>query len=131
MNRLTEKANIDYRTNAVIHTVGFVVTGDTNKDYNNALKKLYELENLEEQLGCPLDVVFKALKQNYIYEKGINVYGNYDKRFIFNKCEYLHLTYNPAFESFVIVHLNLGFYDYPVKLQDYKKTWWLKEDRSE
>lgn len=67
---------------------------------------------LEAELGCSLDVVFKALNQDYIYTKrGMRQY------------------------------IELGIYGmewcicYGLKVQlrtaDYKKTWWLKKDKSE
>lgn len=122
MNRLTEKANIDYKTNAVIHTVGFIVTGDMNKDYNNALKKLYELENLEEQLGCPLDVVFKAL-ENGIYTKESEV-DNKLELFEVRGIEKKGVSVISKFCSYAEC-------DFTCEYKYYKKTWWLREDRSE
>lgn len=83
--------------------------------------KLYALEDLEEQLGCPLEVVFKALKNGIIIKDmfdigiGNKFYGvrldtqNYD-------CEYVLRTYKGTIS---------------VGVKDYKKTWWLKEDKSE
>ena len=83
--------------------------------------KIYALEDIEEQLGCPLEVVFKALKYGIIIKDmfdigiGNKFYGvrldtqNYD-------CEYVLRTYKGTIS---------------VEVKDYKKTWWLKEDRSE
>lgn len=77
----------------------------------------YELEKyrkLEEQLGCPLDVFVKALK-NGIYHD--------------NKFEY------PVFildkDNFKTKNYHLLVKGTVVYLKDYKNTWWLKEDRSE
>lgn len=94
---------------------------------NNQIYMEEELEyakkchNLEEQLGCPLEVVFKALKYGIIIKDmfdigiGNKFYGvrldtqNYD-------CEYVLRTYKGTIS---------------VEVKNYKKTWWLKEDRSE
>ena len=77
-----------------------------------------ELEDLEEQLGCSLEVVFKALKNGiYIYNK------NYEPNFRKEKVLYLGNEYGRYYITW------LGCWtEY---LDNYKKTWWLKEDRSE
>ena len=73
--------------------------------------KLGKLEDLEEQLGCPLEVVFEAIKN-----------GIYDKK---------------GFHYTVILDLDflrvypLDLFDEKWQLSDYQKTWWLKEDKSE
>ena len=74
--------------------------------------KLGKLEDLEEQLGCPLDVLFKALKQDCVYtSRGIR----------------RQLSIG-SFGDFMALFLGLR----EVKnVKDYKKTWWLKEDKSE
>lgn len=70
----------------------------------------------EIELGCPVDVLFKALKNNIYYVK--------DKKIL--KAKVMN-----------IMSLNNGNilikYDYGdvVFAKDYKKTWWLKEDKSE
>ena len=85
-------------------------------DATNIAKQLIKYKQLEEEIGCPLDVVFKALS-NGIY------YGD-----------------NANWMMWVAVdlHLNLkGEYvlyfseEEKFLTKDYKKTWWLREDRSE
>ena len=78
--------------------------------------KLGQLEDLEEKLGCPLEIVFKALINGVYYEDVAN-----------------HMIYMP-----VDLHLNLEgeyvlyFSDEEYLLtKNYKKTWWLKEKREE
>ena len=69
--------------------------------------KLGKLEDIEEELGCPLEVIEKALS-NGIYiacSEGLCVVYRYGKMLTVN--QYLS-----------------------VWIKDYKKTWWLKEDRS-
>ena len=73
--------------------------------------KLGKLEDLEEQLGCPLDVVFEAIKN-----------GIYDKKG-FHYTVILDLDFLRAYP--------LDLFDEKWQLSDYKKTWWLKEDKSE
>lgn len=69
-------------------------------------------KDLEEQIGCPLEVVFKALKQDYIYTKS----GKHS-RLEFG-------TY--GFEWCICYGLRTQ-----LRVVDYKKTWFLKEDKSE
>ena len=79
--------------------------------------------NLEEQIGCPLEVVFKALKEG-IYYKFIETDCKLNKmivpmsRIIDDK----YCWTCPKWTSTTLMN---------VKLKDYKKTWWLKEDMSE
>lgn len=81
-------------------------------------KKLGQLEDLEEELGCPLEVIFKALTIGIWYEDVANRMthigvgldtANYD-------CEYILREYNNE-TSFLS--------------RNYKKTWWLRKDKSE
>ena len=77
-----------------------------------AIKKLSKLEDIEDELGCPLDVVFKALKQIEIY------------------------SIDECFEDLSLAVDCGGWYLWNgygcfLYLKDYKKTWWLKEDLSE
>jgi len=85
-----------------------------------------EYKKLEEEIGCPLKVLFKALKNGiykYMYFDINNpVFRHFDEldtdgEFLF--FEYLkHDTYGQEENG-------------DVYLKDYMKTWWLKEDRSE
>ncbi len=81
--------------------------------------KLGQLEDLEEELGCQLEVIKKLRKANYIYRDdgvgfgfiGIN-FNDEDKLILYNDDECNTFTSD-------------------LRLADYKKTWWLKEDKSE
>ena len=99
--------------------------------------KLYALEDIEEQLGCSLEIVFKAI------EDGIVIIGNIDEY----GCMTMWLDAKPKealigekrdFEEPRLIKNNdwcfscdCGSYRGCVSLKDYKNTWWLKEDRSE
>ena len=76
---------------------------------NNLLTKYRELE---EQLGCPLEIVFKAIKQGYVWTKDNTI----------NRTE---LKYDTKANDF---YWNWNFDCY---FKNYKKTWWLKKDKSE
>ncbi len=98
MDRLTKKVGDNYCSQ--------------NGDFYDLYNKLGKLEDLEEQIGCSLEILFRALKEgiyvcNLSYR--INVSLHYDK--------------------------DLGFYfrwlDDGYFLKNYKISWWLKEDKSE
>ena len=90
-------------------------TIENYKRDNKILKEeLFKYRALEEQLGCPLEVVFKALKQNYAYFKFIG------------KVEFIVID---STGNELLIHSNkenVGEY-----LHNYKKTWWLKSDKTE
>ena len=73
--------------------------------------KLAELEDIEEQLGCPLEVVFKALKDGIFVEKYNNIYD---------------LKLAKYKTGFCLENEN-----HILSITNYKKTWWLKKDKSE
>ena len=73
-------------------------------------------KNLEDELGCPLEVVFKALKNNEIYL-------THNGEIILDDSPALCFSYEGWY-----LYTCSGFYEF---LKDYKKTWWLKEDLSE
>ena len=96
--------------------------------------KMYK--QLEQDLGCPLDVVFKAI------ENGIVIIGDIDKydcmTLWLDKTKEVLIGEKRDFEEPILIKYNdwcfscnSGSYRGCVRLKDYKKTWWLKEDRSE
>lgn len=104
MNRLTRKHR---------HNSYTICTEIRNADLNKAIEKLGQLEDLQEELGCPLEVVFKAL------EEGICVKHNT----LANSCYLIKLTKGFAFtywSSFGVDN---------IYLKDYQKTWWLKGEK--
>ena len=82
---------------------------------NNSLAKY---RKLEEQLGCPLEVLGKALK-NGIYRYNKNYEPNFRKEkvlYLGNENGRYYITWLGCWTEY---------------LDNYKKTWWLKADRSE
>ena len=79
-------------------------------DIETIQTSLFIKATIEQLLGCPIEVVLRALKQDYIYigkkqrQISISLYLDDDGNFAFD-----------------------GEY----KLKDYGKKWWLKEDMSE
>ena len=75
-------------------------------------KILLEYEAIKKELGCPLKVVVKALKNGIYYPN-----GNHSKVSL----HYYNVTKQFGLKDDMIIN----------HLKDYKKTWWLKADRSE
>lgn len=75
-------------------------------------KSTLELQN---ELGCPLDVVFKALKEGIIINNIYNEKVNFKCRLVY-KNEELGWYFNIINDGYVL-------------LKDYGKTWWLKGDK--
>lgn len=103
MNRLTKQEN-----------GALILDGYDNYTKSLMLHKLGKLEDIEEQLGCPLEVVFKAL-ENGIYTIDKTWYPLVNMHF-----ENKNLYCQAEFKNPIVVHI-----------KDYKKTWWLKEDKTE
>lgn len=96
--------------------------------FNQIYRKLYKLEELEEQLGCPLEVFFKILKErNYYFEYNGKVYYN-------KKCYINTVNLDDGFISLSVGNEELrNKYIFDVKLffNEHKKTWWLSETKEE
>lgn len=84
--------------------------------------KLGKLEDLEEQLGCPLEVVFKALK-NGIYTKESEL----DKELELYDVRGVDLRGLGVISKIC----SYGECDFTCCYTDYKVTWFLKKDKSE
>ena len=87
------------------------------KDKQEFINKLGRLEDIEEEIGCPLEVREKAIKYG-IYIK--NIYGEMVNFKVM-------LVYKNEQMGYYFRFINDGY----VLLADYKKTWWLKRDKSE
>lgn len=112
MNRLTNEFVLSNIEN------GFHLDDEHIKFVKDKLEYADKMKSIEKQLGCPLDVVFKALMNGIWYEDVANRMthigvgldtANYD-------CEYL-----------------LREYDNIIRFlpRNYKKTWWLSETKEE
>ena len=103
-------------------------TGDFTIDNYNAICKLGKLEDLEEELGCPLEVYIKLEMsidaEIYTLDEYTGEMGYVEYRgviFNFNDKGIKHSLYVRS-----EMHTT-----WDLDTRDYKKTWWLKEDRSE
>lgn len=78
------------------------------------VNKLGKLEDLEEQLGCPLEVYIRATRSGIWYSTaGVMKHCYVD-------------VIDASKIIFAMKGTNIWF-----ELKKYQKTWWLKEDRSE
>jgi hypothetical protein len=81
-------------------------------DISNAVNKLGKLEDLEEEIGCPLKARCNVFYNSTIYNclrYKMTVKETYDDHFI------------------AVIENDIFSFDY----KDYKKSWWLREDKSE
>lgn len=111
MSRLTEKNKYDTH-------YSFSITKNLLQD---AYDKLGKLEDLEEKYDLPLDVLVTLLDHYQYYDEDghqriIHSLDMYHKQIMIKKYENDDDIY--------------GYYEH-LNFKDYKKTWWLKEDKSE
>ena len=83
---------------------------------DQVITKLGKLEDIEEELGLSLDVLFRALRD------GIYIKNLFDEMINF-KCMLVYKNEEIGW----YFHIINGY----VLLKDYKKTWCLKADKSE
>ena len=112
MSRLTEKNKFDAHYGISI----------SKNLLQNAYDKLGKLEDLEEEIGCPLDLVLipyfiSGLKKVWYHNQW---------------CDVVRVV---AYEEATTPYMEVRCKDYDylkfIPLTNYKKTFWLKEDKSE
>lgn len=88
--------------------------------------KLKTLEDIEEKLGCPLEVVFKALKEGFYTQT--MYHSRQDNTWLgINDLGYTKEIFCMYFDENMTNTKTCVERD----LKDYRKTWWLTGDRSE
>lgn len=101
-----------------------------------AIKKLGRLEDLEEELGCPLDLLIRGaidsheLDDNHQFVQTIITYNPYGKLIEGYEME----IYGEYISITVDGKDNYNDYDLEtitLKIKDYLKTWWFKGDKDE
>lgn len=90
------------------------------------LNKLGKLEDLEEQLGCPLEVVITP----YFKRGKLEIFYRGKMREVIRVVAFEEAT-RPYMDVFYRDNEKEQFKVRTIWLDDYKKTWWLKEDKSE
>ena len=92
----------------------YVIGSDGITSKQMCLNKLGKIEDLEEELGCPLDVVFKALANGVYYED------------VANCMRYMAVDLHLNLDSEYVLYFDDEEY---LLTKNYKKTWWLKKDK--
>lgn len=95
------------------------LTNNLERDYNDyehleIIKKLTKLEDLEEQVGCPLEVRCQLFNNMIVYNDNGEIF-----------------IVNTIYPKSFVAELEYDFKEIEFKYSDYEKTWWLKPDRSE
>lgn len=88
-------------------------------EMTDALETIKDVIDLQKEFGCSLDVFFKVIAAKKVY---IEL-----PQFNFNGVYFVNLDFS-AQNIF-----DLGFYvgSFKISFSEYKKTWWLKADKSE
>ena len=121
MSRLTEEDIMDVLANSIVDLHGSELLTKITEMANDLLG----YKKLEEQLGCSLVIIGRAIKEGIWSTE----YWYCEKEE--NKDKIKHI-----YPNLTILENEWGFdcgdhCYYFVALKDYKKTWWLKEDKSE
>lgn len=98
-------------------------------DHNAVCDKLYKLEELEEELDCPLEVVFKALKTHKV--RAIHPINKNIEEAVYVTLYYLGQRWCLGFNSLVWNEKERECDSWDLFLDDYKKTWWLSKTKEE
>lgn len=125
--------------NKIQHDFGQLKGQELVKCYEtifNGLKRLEAIDKLEQELGCPLEVVLNLIKNSNQLDKSFHtqdIYFEYDGQLLDGS--FLRLGFENGKYIFY-VHTSLPDSEYDcetieLSVKDYKKTWWLKEDKSE
>ena len=116
MERLTENYKGKYLVMRT-PTKGVYTDYDRIRDIDNCIQKLGKLEDLQDELGIPLEVLFKAFKSKIKLNK-------YNFLFVIE-----HLIKIEDEFCFVVVDERNAFVVESIKIKDYGKTWWLEEPK--
>ena len=109
MNRLTKEEILKFPKTTYGRALGKTIASKVMND-------LLQYKDLEEQLGCPLDVVVKALQNGVYYED------------VANCMRYMVVDLHFNLDGDFVLSFD---YDERLLARNYKKTWWLKKDKSE
>lgn len=120
MKRLTKDNDVDsYELKETAELNGYNVLWEV-KSINNAIQKLGQLEDIEDELGIDLITLFKA------YTNGFYVKGEEEKQYI----DFENSLNAIAFKNKEMFYGHKRTYQY-VKLYDYGKTWALTKEELE
>ena len=132
MNKVTLKEYVNERIADIKHYIEFNERKNDKDFFAHKELELYQNAQkyieLTDELGCPLEVFYELLKER-------NYYFEYNEKVYYNKNCYINtVNVNDGFISVSVGNEELRkkyIFDVKLYFKDYKKTWWLKEDRSE
>ena len=135
MERLTKMKPRDSHIPCYVDTFEAHYTITSQKNKFKAFDKLGRLENIEEKLGCPLEVLFGILDESKTLVIDENKVGELYEREKWKKIK----SFIPYSFSHTYIYCDVWYEDnfrgirdtLVIPIKQYKKTWWLKEDRSE
>ena len=95
----------------------------TTKNKKLAINKLGKIEDLEEEIGCPLEALFNALKNGVYAREDDSQFYKYEMQQVRGICR----------NGLICISKNAPYpeCDFTLLYINYKKTWWLKADKSE
>ena len=97
---------------------------------------LDDVAELQEDLGCPLDMVLNLVKETNKLDEHCrtqDIWFDYKGKLIsgsFATLKYHNNEFIIEVETYEMFDSNYDCDSYELLVKDYKKTWWLKEDRS-
>ena len=114
-------------------------TNNNNKISNeivDALKTINEIVDLQEDFGGSLVAILNLIKNSNTLDEHYHtqdIWFDYKGKLISGS--FVKLEYNKEFiinvETDEMFDSSYDIDDYDLKVKDYKKTWWFKEDGSE
>lgn len=111
MDRITKKVGENYCSQ--------------NGDFYDLYNKLGQLEDLQEEIGCPLKVRCEVVPNSYIYTFGTSM----ETLDVITRRKVITISKEGIYISYATASGKERDMTLPWKA--YKKTWWLKADRSE
>ena len=124
MSRLTKKFNDN--SGYEVEEYGAKYNEVKLDAYLDAVNKLGKLEDLEEEIGCPLEVVITP----YFKRGKLEVFYRGKMREVIRVVAFEEAT-RPYMDVFYRDNEKEQFKVRTIWLDDYKKTWVLKKDKSE
>lgn len=115
-NEVICKAIIQYAKDNGFTELNIIDEETLNKVFNDAVK-YRKIKTIEEELGCSLEVIGKMIIEGCFYDG--ESYRNIDIGYVFDENEEGRVISVSEWEN-----------GHTMFLKDYKKTWWIEEDKS-
>lgn len=111
------KAIIKYAKDNGCTNLNIIDKETLNKVFNDAVK-YQQIKTIEEKLGCPLEVIGKAILEGCFYDG--EMYRDIDIGYVEDEND-----------ERLVISVNECEDGHTMFLKDYKKTWWIEKDKSE